>query len=175
MITYTICFCLHQDTVLMLYRHRPPNERLWNGLGGKIEPGETPRAGIYREVAEEATIALDHAGDTRFAGVVTWPVRSHRDGSRRRDAPRQGMYAFVATLGRSYTPATDDRVIPEGILSWKPITWVCDPRNDLVVENIPHFLPAMLEDDEPKHYRCHYADDRLLGVDILPLEDELKI
>ncbi len=47
---YTICFCLHDDQVLMLYRSNPPNAGLWNGLGGKIETGETPLSNIHREV-----------------------------------------------------------------------------------------------------------------------------
>lgn len=39
---YTLCFCLCSDQVLMLYRKKAPNKNFWNGLGGKIEVGETP-------------------------------------------------------------------------------------------------------------------------------------
>lgn len=38
----------------MLYRTFPPNAQMWNGLGGKIEAGETPLASVQREVQEEA-------------------------------------------------------------------------------------------------------------------------
>jgi len=57
---YTICFCLRDDLVLMLYRSNPPTAGLWDGLGGKIETGETPLSSIQREVIEEATIDLRH-------------------------------------------------------------------------------------------------------------------
>jgi 8-oxo-dGTP diphosphatase len=57
---YTICFCLRDDLVLMLYRSNPPNAGLWNGLRGKIETGETSWSTIHREVIEEATIDLRH-------------------------------------------------------------------------------------------------------------------
>ena len=69
---YTICFCRRGDAILMLYRNKPPNARQWNGLGGKIELGETPPACVRREVAEVAGIDLCFARRVRFAGLVTW-------------------------------------------------------------------------------------------------------
>lgn len=168
MLKYTICFCRHGDSILMLYRHRPPNEFLWNGIGGKLELGETPLAGVFREVVEEANFALERAEDVRYAGVVLWPAGGDRDGT------VQGMYAFVASLGGVERPWISDRAIPEGILSWKPIEWVCDPTNSLVVANIPSFLPAMLNNDEPMHYHCRYLDGRFLGVEVESLEMEFR-
>ncbi len=41
----------------MLYRDRPPFARHWNGLGGKIEPDETPLACVEREVLEESGLS----------------------------------------------------------------------------------------------------------------------
>ena len=41
-IPYTTCFVRCGESVLMLLRNRPPNAGLWNGVGGKISPGETP-------------------------------------------------------------------------------------------------------------------------------------
>lgn len=168
MFEYTICFCRHGDSILMLYRHRPPNAFLWNGIGGKIEVGETPLAGVSREVVEEAPFSLDHADDVRHTGVVSWP------GQGARDEATQGMYVFVARFERLERAWTNDRAIPEGLLSWKPIEWVCDPLNSLVVENIPWFLPAMLDGNEPMHYHCRYGDGRFLGVEIDSLEVEFR-
>ena len=168
MFKYTICFCRHRNLILMLYRHRPPNACLWNGVGGKLELGETPMAGVIREVAEEAAVDLEQAEDVRYAGVVSWPVLDDRGGT------IQGMYAFVSRLGDSMMPWASDRAIPERLLSWKPVAWVCDPSNKLVVENIPWFLPAMLDGSEPMHYHCRYGDGRFLGVDIRSLEMEFR-
>lgn len=47
-VPYTICFCRCKDSVLMLYRHWPPNAGRWNGLGGKISAGETPLECVRR-------------------------------------------------------------------------------------------------------------------------------
>ena len=45
----------------MLYRNKKPhdpNAGKWIGIGGRIEPGETPDACIRREVFEETGIEL---------------------------------------------------------------------------------------------------------------------
>lgn len=168
MYRYTICFCLYHDSVLMLHRHRHPNQFLWNGIGGKLEIGETSQAGVFREVAEEADIELEKVDEIRCAGVVTWPIRDDQDRT------VEGMYAFVARLGGPDGSWTNDREIPEGILSWKPIEWVCDPDNGEVVGNIPHFLPLVLNSNDPMHYQCRYADGQLLGVYVQSLETEAQ-
>ncbi len=148
---YTICFCLHDDQVLMLYRSNPPNAGLWNGLGGKIETGETPLSNIQREVLEEATLDLHQAQEVHFAGLVTWTVPNDLTGS------RLGMYAFVARLAPD-CPIWPDRFTSEGVLSWKALDWVCDRNNPLVVNNIPHFLPRMLTEQQPQEY-CFFTRD----------------
>jgi 8-oxo-dGTP diphosphatase len=46
----------------LLLQQRPPGKRhagLWEFPGGKVESGETPRAALVREIAEELAIRLD--------------------------------------------------------------------------------------------------------------------
>lgn len=153
---YTICFCLHGDQVLMLYRNNPPNAGLWNGLGGKLEPGETPLENIHREVAEEAGLDLNQAEAVRFAGLVSWPVSTGTNA-------RMGMYAFLARLTPDYA-LWPDRITEEGVLSWKTLDWVCDQNNLLVVNNIPHFLPVMLAEQQALEYCCSADNGRVQMV-----------
>lgn len=45
----------------VLMQRRPPGKRhagLWEFPGGKVEPGESPRAALARELAEELAIAV---------------------------------------------------------------------------------------------------------------------
>ena len=71
----TLGFVMHPDgeRVLMVHRiARPGDEQLgkYNGLGGKVEPGEDVVAGMKRELREEAAIEVDAM---RLRGTVSWP------------------------------------------------------------------------------------------------------
>jgi 8-oxo-dGTP diphosphatase len=151
---YTICFCLRDDQVLMLYRSKPPNAGLWNGLGGKIEAGETPLSNIHREVMEEAAIDLHQAQEVHFTGLVTWPVSNGHTES------RLGMYVFVARLSPDCS-IRPDCFTAEGLLAWQALGWVCDRNNSQVVSNIPHFLPPMLNAQEPQEYRFSTQEEQM--------------
>ncbi len=149
----------------MVYRSNPPNAGRWNGLGGKIEAGETPLINIHREMMEEAEIDLHQAQEVHFAGLVTWTVLNAHMSSKR------GMYVFLARLAPDF-PIWSDRPTAEGLLSWKALDWVCDQSNLLVVDNIPHFLPAMLTDPKPQEYCGSYQEGILqaLATGTLPAD-----
>jgi 8-oxo-dGTP diphosphatase len=166
MLAYTICFCRSGDRILLLHRRRPPNAGLWNGVGGKLAPGENPTDCIRREVLEETGIDLATAGILCFGGIVTWTVGADPT------MPSSGMYAFVADLGPTYPTWTDDHDIPEGLLRWHPLAWVSDPTHTALVSNLPHVVPPILAGDPPVEYRCTYRDGmggQLLGVARHPL------
>ncbi|HAX72599.1 MAG TPA: 8-oxo-dGTP diphosphatase [Firmicutes bacterium] len=62
MIKTTLCYVYRGSQVLMVYRNKKENDfhlGKWNGLGGKIEPGETPEQGVIREVYEESGIIIE--------------------------------------------------------------------------------------------------------------------
>jgi 8-oxo-dGTP diphosphatase len=155
---YTLCFVFHRDQVLLLNRQLPPNMGLWNGLGGKVEAGESPEASVRREVWEEAGIALK---EVRFAGIVTWQV----------DSRERGMYVFIANLPHTDSPLTPSDT-EEGILAWKQVEWVLHPKNVGVVSHIPHFLPVMLNDTTPYRFHCLYESGRLVKVERMTLDTE---
>ncbi|KAG0010465.1 Nudix (Nucleoside diphosphate linked moiety X)-type motif 1 [Entomortierella chlamydospora] len=47
-----------QQKILLGYKKRGFGAHLWNGFGGKVEPGETPKEGALRELEEEAGITV---------------------------------------------------------------------------------------------------------------------
>jgi len=56
---YVVGFCidLAQGQVLLVKKNRPEFQKgKWNGIGGKIEPGEQPIDAMVREFREEAGI-----------------------------------------------------------------------------------------------------------------------
>jgi 8-oxo-dGTP diphosphatase len=166
---YTICFCRRGDRVLLLYRNKPPNRHRWNGLGGRVEPGETPGACVRREVLEEAALDLRGARRPRFAGVVTWAVG---DDPTSRSA---GMYAYVADLGAGSPAWEGERPTREGLLGWKTLAWACDAANAAVAANLPHILPHMLGSAVPREHACVYQGERLIRVVVRPLAARLAM
>ena len=86
----TLCYIKKEHDWLLLYRNKKshdPNAGKWIGIGGRIEPGETPDECNRREVLEETGIALDAA---HFHGVIQFRSDSCED---------EDMYLYSAELG----------------------------------------------------------------------------
>ena len=156
---YTICFCHCDGKILMLYRVKKPNQYVWNGLGGKIETGETPYVSIQREMLEEAHIDIAKAQDVFYTGIVTWNKNDDK-------SIRGGMYAFIVEIPKLWI---QEKETAEGLLAWKELSWIYDLSHKSVVSNIPHFLPHMLEKKTPKEYRLFYQGNELQHMEILNL------
>ncbi len=156
MIPYCICFILKGSEVLMLNRVKAPTKGLWNGVGGKLEPEETPEQSVIREVMEETGIQIQYP---KYTGIVSWNVDGINKG---------GMHVFITHLDPQidyHTPLKMD----EGILDWKEIDWVLEEDNYGVVSNIRHFLPDMIKSCEPLEFKCYYRNGQLDDVKELGL------
>ena len=70
----TLCYVKKNGKTLMLHRIKKKNDihqGKWNGLGGKMELGESPEECIAREVLEESGLKIK---DPKFRGVLTFPA-----------------------------------------------------------------------------------------------------
>jgi 8-oxo-dGTP diphosphatase len=164
---YNICFCIAGKKILMLKRSRLPNIDLLNGIGGKLEVNEDPWGSIFREIKEEAGIKKQDIEKIAFKGIVTWVFREEKS------IKYEGMYGFIANLDAKmiFPPRKTD----EGLLEWKDLDWVLNPRNKEVIPNITKFLPQMLRDKQPKEYRLFYTDGELKKMTIHPLPTYIKL
>ncbi len=153
---FTICFCICEGEVLMLYRNRPPNQYLWNGLGGKIEAGETPDQAIKREIKEEAGFDLTEATTITYAGEVTWEGVEENN-------KNKGMYCYIAEFPKNFITWIK-KSIAEGELEWKSLEWACDRNNSSIAPNVPALLPSMLAESKPKRYNCIFSGSDLKNV-----------
>lgn len=72
MILSTLCYLQREGQYLMLHRVKKENDMnrdKWIGIGGKLEPGESPEDCLLREAREETGLTIT---DYRFRGVVTF-------------------------------------------------------------------------------------------------------
>lgn len=155
---FTICFIQKGDDVLLLNREKPAWMGCWNGIGGKIEPGETPHDCILREICEETGIQVD---SIEFKGLVTWEDNGIECG---------GMYTYHAKVPEDY-----DYRVPlktrEGILDFKNIGWVMDTQNEGVAHNLAFFLPYVLGNRLPHLHACIFEDGKLKTVNTKKLDE----
>ncbi len=89
---YTLCLVRQGEQFLLLNRQKQPAMGMWNGVGGKIEPGETPSAAVIRETFEETGIMLSQV---QFAGTAV--LRAEQ---------AVGIYLYLADLPDGQTLAT---------------------------------------------------------------------
>ncbi len=105
MINATLCYVKNDNKTLMLHRIKKENdihEGKWNGLGGKMEAGETPEECVIREVREESGLCIQNPA---LRGILTFP---EFDGS-------NDWLAFVFTA-HAFTGELINST--EGILKW---------------------------------------------------------
>ena len=101
----TLCYLRHEGKTLMVHRIKKKNDMhagKWNGLGGKLEPGETPEECAVREILEESGLKVINPV---LKGVLTFPAFSNDE----------DWYAFVFVAHEFEGQLIDS---PEGDLKW---------------------------------------------------------
>jgi 8-oxo-dGTP diphosphatase len=156
----------------MVRRVKKPWKDHWNGLGGHIEPGETPKESVVRETLEETGIDLNQAKKVMYKGIVTWNNEAPDQETEATDAPIPGMYAFIAELPETQPLWEDERPTREGGLAWLSLDSVCNSNNKLIAHNVPYFLSKMMETVSLHRYHCIFKNGQLQEVQTLPLEKE---
>jgi len=118
----TLCYLRAGGKTLMLHRIKKENDMhagKWNGLGGKLFPGESPEACAIREVQEESGLTIEQPV---LRGILTFPgfpsgerAKWAADDPRQRDPNLDDWYTFVFVADRFQGTLIDS---DEGVLAW---------------------------------------------------------
>lgn len=149
----TLAYVLSPDggQVLLLHRTRAGDHHggKYNGLGGKLESGESVSAGLRREIREESgleAVTLD------LRGTVNWPNFGPNG---------EDWLGFIFTVP-AYRGTPLERCA-EGTLAWHPVA-------DLLAGHLPtwegdkYFLPLVFDGDpRPFHGVMPYAEGKPTG------------
>lgn len=101
----TLCYVRRAGQTLMVHRIKKENDMhqgKWNGLGGKLEPGETPEECAIREIREESGLTVTRL---TLKGFLTFPGFANEE----------DWYAFVFIAECLPGELTDSA---EGYLKW---------------------------------------------------------
>lgn len=139
-----------RERVLLIHRNaRPGDHHLgkYNGLGGKLEPGEDLAAGMRREIREEAGI---ECLQMRLRGTINWPGFGKHG---------EDWFGALFLIERyAGTPLTHN---PEGTLEWVPLDRILELP---LWEGDRRFLPLVFDDDpRPFHGVMPYRNGRMLS------------
>ncbi len=131
-------FSPDQRQVLMIHRNARPDDAhfgKFNGLGGKLEPGEDVVAGLRREVREEAGIECNAL---ELAGTISWPGFGKHG---------EDWFGFIFRI-TAFT-GVPFKANPEGSLEWVAVEQVpCLP----LWEGDRYFLPLVFDFQSPQFH-----------------------
>lgn len=101
----TLCYIFNGEEVLMIKHARGTNKGMWNGVGGKFNPGESPFECVKREVYEETGLKIM---DPVLKGILIFPEFENLNS--------WYVFVFVAKKFRGKIKTGD-----EGQLKW--VSW----------------------------------------------------
>jgi 8-oxo-dGTP diphosphatase len=157
-----LLYAFHQGEVLMIKAH--PKDGLpgkWNGLGGKLDPGETFRDATVREFKEEASCET-LPDQWRWLGQLYFPnFKAHRN-----EDWWVNVFITDLTAEQAATIPLQDPLQPEGSLHFVP------PSRVLCLdlwEGDQKFLPFVF-DRVPFQGTFFYVKGRCTRYEISPIK-----
>ena len=145
--------------MLLLHRRHPPNAGWWNGIGGKLNPGEDPYAACIREVSEEAGLRIDPPA---LRAVLVISVKSTGD--------LWVIFTFTAPA-----PAEEPVASEEGELRWIELNALGTLP---VLPDLPLVLPHVLSTTEVLTIRLDLKNEdaaSLVRAEIVGPADQAKV
>jgi 8-oxo-dGTP diphosphatase len=145
----TLGYVLSPDgqRVLLIHRNRRPSDPhfgKYNGLGGKLDPGEDIVTCIRREIREESGLECDAL---LLRGTVSWPGFGKHG---------EDWFGFVFRVDRFHGEPFEGNA--EGDLQWVDVERVLELP---LWEGDRHFLPLVFERTERQfHGVMPYRDGR---------------
>jgi 8-oxo-dGTP diphosphatase len=138
----TLAYLTYNNEVLLLYRNKKVNdfhEGKYVAIGGRVEPGETPRECILREIQEEAGYRLLN-DEISFRGYIYFDEISREKGSE--DLPAFNWLVFIYSTAVSKKNSHNN---VEGDLQWFPFNKI---PYDKMWDGDRLFTPKILETND---------------------------
>lgn len=145
----TLCYVRKNDQTLMLHRVKKANDihqGKWNGLGGKLEVGESPEHCVVREVSEESGLNILQP---RYHGLLVFA-----------DFKADDWYVWVFSADQFDGELVE--ACAEGLLKWIPNAEIAS----LNLWPSDHIFMPWLQGERIFSARFQYAGDEMLSHEV---------
>lgn len=146
----TLCFIKCGEKILMINRNKSPFMGMWNAIGGHVEKNETPLEGALREIKEESGLNIK---DATLYSISTWNYDDDE------------IYVYLSELPENFNLDNYPRVINEGIIDFKTIDWIINPKNYGTIDDLTIFLKD-IKNKEKHNYHLIYQESKLIDYQI---------
>nr|WP_314276717.1 8-oxo-dGTP diphosphatase [uncultured Peptostreptococcus sp.] len=146
----TLCYLQRDGKYLMLHRTKKKNDinkGKWIGVGGKLEPGESPYECALREIREETGYT---AKSCDFRGIVVF---------RYNDNPPEEMYLYTCSDFEGVEIECD-----EGDLAWIDEDKLLDLN---IWEGDRIFINLVRDGKRGFHLTLNYKDEHLMDYNLV--------
>lgn len=146
----TLCYLRDKGKTLLIHRNKREGDLFkdyWNGLGGKVEVGESPEDCVIREMKEESGLIIENP---ILKGILTFP--NNRDSG-------ETWYVFLFIAEKFSGEMIENE---EGEL-----TWVSDDEiNNLNIQGADQYFMKWLDNPEFFSAKFYYKGDELIDHDV---------
>ena len=153
----TLAYIRHENEVLLLYRNKKKNdfhEGKYVGIGGRMEPGETPLECIIREVKEETGYFFSES-QIHFRGYIYFDEINRN--KQNEDLP---AFNWLVFLYSGMVNKKNTFLNSEGDLQWFPIK---DIPYDQMWAGDKIFTPRILESSEVIEGKFLYKENEIIS------------
>ncbi|KAK6456239.1 NUDIX hydrolase domain-like protein [Scheffersomyces xylosifermentans] len=163
--TLGFVFCPETKQILLLNRNKSPWMGKWNGVGGKLDPEETPLECIIRETREETGLEISNYVSR---GILTWNVTYTQDSHNQPEVG--GLYIFTGEITKEELEEykTPKVYCKEGILDWKTLEWALHSENLGIVDNLQIIFKHMFDAKDTDLFTVKYQDSIMLSCIYYP-------
>lgn len=149
----TLLFLRREDEILLAMKKRGFGSDRWNGVGGKLDPGESEVQALIRECQEEIEVT-----PTQFTKVAEHDFVMDSDGSA---SWHMYVHAYIATEWDG-EPTETEEMAPQ----WFKLT---DIPYDKMWQDDIYWLPAVLAGQSLKTRFVFDTDERMLSAELTPV------
>ena len=153
----TLAYIRHEDDILLLFRNKKENdfhEGKYVGIGGRLEPGETPLECVIREIKEESGYSF-LSENIQFRGYIYFD-----DATRNKSSEDFPAFNWLVFLYSAFVQVKKSFINPEGDLQWFSVH---DIPYDKMWDGDRIFTPKILESTDVIEGKFLYENDKIIN------------